>query len=687
MATWTPQYSTLLSQILDILFGTQDVMETRQDYCKLDDCICSTVSPMNRYYTGSKAEGLDLPGSDDDYMYEINSAFNIEVVQSLDKNTSTSPYNTFLMLTENIRPGFTLLKHVSPTPLNPFLSRASQEMNGSQYLRGDLFVQQMIEGIQGFFCGAGLNDVLKMHRQGPSKETANGLGREPDDNVDCIRCSFWPSEASEWRDRPRHFGWPTQDDLMSITNFGFHLVAVGHPNSQTKLFEWRISFSIAERILVWSFNHVQMQCYALMKIILKQFIKVRCNPHNQILCSYFIKTFLFWKYETTEVNFWREDNIRECIKYLFTEFSKCIREGSLRHYFIPRFNLLSVKLTPEAQRELLQLFDIVIESDIGILKDCGCLKDIWSGFLQIIAVRNDSIASYIRSSFSFKNDQCIFQNFELLKHLTRDNLCWLPNAFNKHDKVFRQVLSLSCKTPLRDLVLKCLLFHKYISSATHTVSPNNRCMYDLLRKVPLKMCSFDISTCKLTCAILLYKAGDYQSTLAIINQVLSNIPPFVMHRDDSLQTRELYKDVYWDSSVTIIQKAKTAWMLPMDFHQKDTSLPLAIRIELYFHRVSVRLSPFTCAYYLQFLCYFDLHQYENRDRALEQLVDFEKTAAERVTDGESFSDLNIAGHCLLLAGKIAESRDMFYLSYALVQQFLPEFQVLNSARWYLQNFF
>ena len=114
---------------------------------------------------------------------------------------------------------------------------------------------------------------------------------------------------------------------------------------------------MAERELVWSFNHVQIQCYAIMKIILKEFINVRCSPQNQVLCSYFIKTFLFWKYEATELTFWRTDNLRECVKYLISEFCNCIQEGMLRHYFIPSFNLLSIKLTRAAQIELMQLFD------------------------------------------------------------------------------------------------------------------------------------------------------------------------------------------------------------------------------------------------------------------------------------------------------------------------------------------
>ena len=203
MASWTPQYSTLLSKMLHKVFGTQEMRKTRQDYCKLNDCMYSTATPINRYYTGSKAEGLDLPGSDDDFMYEMNPAYHIKVIQSLDENINTSRYSTFLMCTENIRPGFTLLQHVSQTPLHPPLYKFSQYINGSYHLRSDLFVQEKIEGIQGILRYAGFK--LRIRQQGPSQETSNGLGIEPDDNVDCIRCSFWPSEASEWRDRPRHF--------------------------------------------------------------------------------------------------------------------------------------------------------------------------------------------------------------------------------------------------------------------------------------------------------------------------------------------------------------------------------------------------------------------------------------------------------------------------------------------------
>ena len=130
-----------------------------------------------------------------------------------------------------------------------------QSMNGSLYLSSDLLV-----GKQSLINRLG-NEGVKYKRQGPSLEgwielDDTGPGT---DHVLSIRCKFWPNESIEWIHRSRNFDWPTSLDISSIVEFGCHLVPVGHPHSDRKDMEWRISFSIAERTLVWSFNHVQMQ--------------------------------------------------------------------------------------------------------------------------------------------------------------------------------------------------------------------------------------------------------------------------------------------------------------------------------------------------------------------------------------------------------------------------------------------
>ena len=675
MASWRPDHSMILSLLLDTVVGTKEMIATRQDYCKLYDCLGSAGLQHNVYFTGSKSEGLDLPGSDRDYMYDMNKSFQIKVTQSLDEDNDAFPYSTLFMSTENVPPGFALLQYLHQTPLmHSLLYRASKNMYGRKYLCSDLF----IENNESLLRNMNRPELQSVQRQGPSAEiwiSGQDTFESGTDSVFSIHCPFWPNEASEWVQRLRHFSWPSSQDVSTITDFGFHVVPVGHPHSDTKLMEWRISFSVAERTLVWSFNHVQIQCYAVMKIILKEFIKLRCNMQNQVLCSYFIKTFLFWKYETTELNFWRESNLRECIMYLLAEFSKCLQEGVLRHYFIPRFNLLSVKLTRAAQTELLQLFDIIIQSDIIILKECRTLQHVWSELFQWHESKN-------KRENLLRNDMYMINSIEKLTFI----IVHINLNHGNVSNVMSQVLALSCKSPLRTLVLKLCLFDMHLTSLRRTCVTGNKAVHQLCRTAQNYTFSFDISTCKLWCAILLLKKGEFLSSLNIINQMLSNIPPFAMYLQRFIgnDAEQMYVDMFLDSDDTVIHRARTAWMLDLYVTENMTDVvPLAIQIEILFNCFfPAQLSPFTCAYYLQFLCYHRMQQYDNRDRVLQQLIEVVLTTEQC---GNPLTSWNIAAHCLILAGRRVQARDMLYMSYMATQN--TAFEMWNCAKWYLQNCF
>ena len=684
MASWTPERSSILSALLDDVVGTQEEVAIRQDGCRITDCLMSTLKKHNVYFTGSKAEGLVLPGSDLDFMVDTNDWLCIKVIQSLDERPSISPYSIFLMSTENVGPGFALLKHVNQTLYDPILSLISQRMNGLLYLSSDLTVEY-------YLSHQSMSDMTATRtRQGPSVESWTEYMDKSESGMDdvlSIHCDFWPTQASEWTQRPRHFGWPTTHDISTIINFGCQLVPVGHPHSDTKLMEWRISFSVAERTLVWSINHVQMQCYAVMKIILKEFIKVKCSPQNQVLCSYFIKTFLFWKYETNDLNFWCADNFRECIRYLLIEFSKCLREGVLRHYFIPRFNLLSVKLTRVAQTELLQLFDIIIQSDICILRECRTLQNIWSEFLNVEGNKN-MVLNHINRRNMLKNDECIMGQI-----IHFDSLMAKVSQLRDQYNVISALLSLSCKTHLKTFVLNICLFWIHFKSLRQQDS-ENKDLNQLHQSLQTDTFLTDISSRKLWYTLLLLKRRDYSSVLNITNQILSSIPPFVIYEsitfsqmNNDSEAERLYVDMFLDYDTTVIQRARKAWMFDLCL-TKDMAdvVPLAIQIELYFSdpTLFVRISPLTCTYYLQFLCYHRMCQYDSRNRALQQLIEL-LTTNERITV-ETNHSINIAGHCLLLVGERARAWKVFNQSYQHTQRDPPH-DKYNSALWYLQNCF
>ena len=719
MSRWDPHHSAMLSLLLDDVTGNENAVSIRRDYCQ----ILEFLLPLTIYYTGSKSEGLDLPGSDVDLMGDFNGINFMKVVQSWHELHGTSFFNVFLLSTENVNPGFAFLCCINEQIDHPLLVPALQCINGVQYLSSDLMVNNIMP-IQTFILNNMINGTFK--RQGPSMETRYEYQDQSEESVDLVmslHCQFWPNDASEWIRRPRHHGWPTPHVISTIVDFGCHLVPIGHPNSETKNLEWRISFSVAERKLVWTFNHVQIQCYAVMKIILKEFIKKRCSAQHQILCSYFIKTFLFWKYEETDMNFWCKNNLRECIKYLMTEFSQCIYDGVLRHYFLPQFNLLAVKLTRAAQSELLQLCDIIIQCDISILKECKTLKRVWSKFLftndnQMDIIHNENKNNLIKNDeLMMKKFTEIYRFYEMFSNeimpeanngvtniLNKLNInvplvhnlisevmpklmsYFMPKQLTFH-KNLNHLLILPCKTSLKSFVVKQLRVQKHIEASV--LDQSNKILYNLQRAVhDNAWCN--LSTNKLWCAIVHLKRCEYTATLSIINQVLSSVPQYALYESasDCSESKRLYVNAFLSSSCTVMERAKKAWIIDTRFHRYMIKiLPFAVQIELNHITdmtgvIGISLSQFTCAYYLMFLCYHELGQYDNRHRALQQLIEVANNPEQ--CGRTRHHSYNIAGHCLLMTGERDRALDMFNRSiqFARCNRMRDKY---NAARWYIRK--
>ena len=431
-----------------------------------------------------------------------------------------------------------------------------------------------------------------------------------------------------------------------------------------------------------------MQCYAVMKILLKEFIKIRCSPQSQVLCSYFIKTFLFWEFELKDLQFWRRDNFGECIKYLLIKFFNCLREGIIRHYFFPRFNLLSTKLTRKAQTEILQLLDIAIQSDIGIIKECPTLCNIWTKFLTTDGNMENTINNLQRTHLLI-NDECMMRMHDRLFSTVFDDkeFNFATSRANSMGLV-KEIVNISFKSALKDLTIKGIIFSTDINSCTSLQRLGNKDISILHRAANNMISPFDISTCKMWYALILLKTGDYASCLRTVNDVLSCIPPFAMYMSGinraSLEAKILYIDMYFDSDIPMTRKSRTAWLLDLKFGLNDACIcPPAVQMELKFvdFRVNVTLSPFVLAYYLTFLCYHELRQYDDRDRALRHVVDVVNDLHQR--GNEFYRPMNIAGHCLLMVGGTSRARDMFIRSYEVTLR-NPPLDQYNSTLYYLQ---
>ena len=685
MGSWTSENNTYLSCLLDDVTGTEEMVKIRQDFCKIHDSFrsCNRYS-INWYYTGSKAEGLDLPGSDDDFMIDINNAFDIEVSESTEDLAQSACANKFLIITDNVPPAFAFLKCIRL--YHKSLHVAIVNKGDNAYLSSQEFLISSANSLK--------SETDTQRIQGPSLETWGEFHDtfEPgQDNVPSILCEAWPTAAVEWKHRPRHYEWPTQQDKQYIETFGCHLVPIGHPLSTRRSLEWRLSFSIAERTLVWSFNHTQIQCYALMKLILKEYVKTNCSEkHKNVLCSYFIKTFLFWQFETTDPLFWQSTNLSGCMMYLLHEFYICIESGVLRHYFVPRFNLLDIKLTRDAQTELLSLFGTVREIGIPILGQCKSL----SGVIYKFYENRDGIQSskplieIRRRSVWYKDEFTMgFNTKELL------DLVYLKQYSIPYEALLAALDRLTTegvvKTFCSDFVIRhlCTLISTY--NCYNCIQEGNKSVYFYIKLLDRNIYGTDIASCKLWMATFLLQQRDFCSSLQTINDTLSSIPPYAIFYSGGIlssdYSKQLYIDTYCKDNSNMISRAKGAWLTDMFFTPEQYPfLPRAIQIELCYcaKRFGVFISPFTYAYYLMFLCYHGLGQYDNRDRALRQLVDTDNDRERR--SALRYHSYNIVGHCMLMAGNVEMARNMFLESAQFTHSCpLPAFDKYNSAYKYL----
>ena len=502
MADWSPEHNTYLSVLLDDVTGSEETVMIRQDFCKIFDCIMSTEQDkVNLYYTGSKAEALDLPGSDNDFMIDINEIYDIEVSESLQDLVQSTRRNKLLIVTDNVPPAFAMLKCV--TLQDPRLLHLAVSMNNESFLSSQQFVSSPWRKFE----------KTETHRlQGPSVEVwteYDDTSKSGRDNVPSILCKSWPTSAAEWKDRPRHYGGPSQRDKEYIERFGCHLVPVGHPLSAKKSLEWRLSFSIAERTLVWSFNHTQLQCYAVMRVILKEYVKTKCaEKYKSVICSYFIKTFLFWQFEKLEQSFWQIENLCGCIMFLIHEFYSCIQIGILRHYFIPRFNLLEIKLTPDAKTQYLQIFGNVIETGIAIIGQRHSLSGVFSNFISI----RDRRHCQIRTTEMF--ERRLLDSDSITMYFLNKVMCGLIIVTKDSpcvNSLFTVLLRLNrgrCSTSLAILTIRQLCRLTVIRKLYNASYPSNRYVHYHTNLLSRDVYGTYIATSKLWLATFLLQRGD-----------------------------------------------------------------------------------------------------------------------------------------------------------------------------------
>ncbi|XP_071133708.1 cyclic GMP-AMP synthase-like receptor isoform X2 [Mytilus edulis] len=270
--------------------GSKNLVKARRVLYTIGDIAMDNNFP--RISSGSKGEGLNFKSSDTDVMFLEPNLMVYEYGSDLTDNHKEA----LIMDTRDTPPCFTYLR--ISTSLYSDTEQMLQQKDGESLLS---------------------NELLKMHRLNnlASSHTFRNLhgpcisdDLEQYDIAYCIKCEKWISQAQPWVNRSRTL-WPSSNLVSQITSLGVLFVPIGCKGSVNEHVEWRISFSVAEKMLIFSFSHTQLLCYALLKILLKEVIEKDLDLKG-ILCSYFLKTLMFWMSEESDQSIWRPDNIIQC---------------------------------------------------------------------------------------------------------------------------------------------------------------------------------------------------------------------------------------------------------------------------------------------------------------------------------------------------------------------------------------
>lgn len=349
----SPRLSNATYRGLCLIIGTATEVEFRRE-------TVDTVDDINIYlvdkdtpsfsHAGSYREGFRLPSSDLDYiMFDLNDGIidisKIQIITSEHKKECPIECDTLM-------PGYAKLK----SSISKFEGSRIIE-NGKYYLSSSFYRKLFVNS----FNNAGLLGF----EHGPCF-TLKKVDKERDFAF-CLKLDFWPDEVQPWAQRCIQKGWPTEMQVDQIVNSGFYVAAIGSCSENDT--EWRISFSDAELRIIYSFNHCQFLCYGLLKLFIKEVINVQNS--NSPLCSYFLKTTLFWVIQNDRTLIWTPDNFLHCFWNSFKLLIHRVYTGYCPHFFIPENNLFKEKVIGHTQSLLFdQLYGLYNEGAVQCILMC-----------------------------------------------------------------------------------------------------------------------------------------------------------------------------------------------------------------------------------------------------------------------------------------------------------------------------
>ncbi|VDI33852.1 Hypothetical predicted protein [Mytilus galloprovincialis] len=569
--------------------------------------VCDHLSSEdNKVYitSGSFGEGLEMRGSDIDIMFVLK---RIEVHEKI-KSILFNPTKTyFTLMTKDTKPGFAMLRLIS--------SQSHRMLEYCETFRKDNYLSNAL------FRKRYLNEVCPVEH-GPCVSDTDGLA----DLAHCLHSTSWVKPASGWISRSNE-SWPNENTKKMITNYGVLFVPIGAKGSPHEEFEWRMSFSVGEKFLIFTFSHTQLLCYALMKILLKDVINAdsRCKD---LICSYYLKTIIFWISEETQPSVWTPDNLIPCFMRCFSRLIYCVQYQVCPHYFIPENNMFENKIEGLNRDNLIDTLRVLFSY----------------GWQCILFPKQISPVQVLSSSV--QNDQSFLYYDDLNQLLKSSTFVRVTSLTDKHYNFCRSVhTTISCNSKKLKFIheyfmswvcnLKCQSI--YVSSTIRNKNQykqHKTCLSYLLMSI-----NHDTVSVWLMLASLFYKEKQYNKCVILILYALSKCTIDKLIRGTELSvTQRLVIKWYLIYKQGVVRSLKFVLVDNVIF-----ATSAFIPLELLIVESGYEIPPIVYAHFMSFLCHYHMN---NMRECRSSLRDLQLTIAENYFMGKDKCPKALSYYCL-----------------------------------------
>ena len=340
--------------------GTESIVDMRRRVMALQQRLNTAKVRRDEVYedqilSGSECEGFRFASSDRDWMFLCR---NVRIIFSMTQcGYYNKEQNLLMAQCEYTKPGFVLLRMISDCSLARVRHACVQYEDG-YYVSSEKWRENHTAS----------RSFLTTH--GPCSTTV--AGNKEGDFAICIKSDRLPESAYGFVQRLHRAGWPSPSTLKNIVSDGCIFVPIGAKESFIEPLEWRISFSLAEKKLIHSMNHVQFLCYGMLKIFLKEAMDSNTEIKG-LLCSYFLKTALFWEIASGYVK-WDITNFLRSFWICFQRLLHWIGNEYCPKFFIPENNMFAFKIQGQARIKLLSYLVPIYSEGYRCLFRCPSIQ-------------------------------------------------------------------------------------------------------------------------------------------------------------------------------------------------------------------------------------------------------------------------------------------------------------------------